>query len=62
MVGLGEQERDVVYIEVGVSLILWGLSGAAVFRWYAEEEASEQGLPWSEAKEEPPRVGLKSNH
>lgn len=58
---LGDQQLAAFVMKVVGSLILWGFIGAAFFRWYAEEESSGQGLPWAEAKEEPPRAGLNAN-
>jgi putative membrane protein len=59
---LGDQQLAAFIMKVVGSLILWGFIGAAFFRWYAEEEASGPGLPWTEAKEEPPPVSLNPNH
>ena len=58
---LGDQQLAAFVMKVVGSLILWGFIGAAFFRWYAEEESSGQGLPWAEAKEEPPGADLNAN-
>lgn len=53
-----DQQIGALIMKLVGSLILWTFIGVAFFKWYAREQAQEQGLSWQEVEEELKELGL----